>query len=540
MPFVELPVQARTKGFGVFRVFKTAQRQLTFEDAQVQCGGLLDKESFYALLGEHGHKWIVDEDYASLYDPCLGRGCVPPSLLVRALLLQNYRNCSDRELVDRIRFDLRYKVALGVTVDYPGFDPSLLSVFRARLILHQKERVAFEKTVSAAHRAGLVGDVQPIDSMPIIGAAALQDTYTLLRTGIEKLLVAIRKQRDEWKGSQGFKYPFTSKKYKKGSGKADIDWNDEVQRQSHLNELVQDAASLIEAVDASKMARSKRVQGPLELLRRILAQDIEHNPESGDVAIKRGGKDRIISTNDPEARHGHKTSCKLIKGYKGNFTVSESEIVTSVAVTPANASDTEPVESMVDDLEERGCRPKKMPADCAYGGADFREKMEMKGVTIIAKVPQAPKSERFSKADFHINLGARTVTCPGDVTTYNYRERKDAQGRMVKAFRFDEEKCSACPLRGKCLLESERSRTVQLHFNESYLQKARETAVEPGFRDEMKRRLVVERVQARLQSYGLSQSRYFGLGKTLLQAVFTATANNIWRLITPIVPRGSP
>ena len=69
------------EGFWVFRVFNTAQRQLTFEDAQVQCGGLMDKESFYSLLEEHGHYWIVDEDYASIYDPNLGYGCVPPSRL---------------------------------------------------------------------------------------------------------------------------------------------------------------------------------------------------------------------------------------------------------------------------------------------------------------------------------------------------------------------------------------------------------------------------------------------------------------------------
>ncbi|MBX3169969.1 MAG: transposase [Candidatus Eremiobacteraeota bacterium] len=453
------------------------------------------------------------------------------------MLLQNYRGCSDRELVERIRFDLRYKVALGVKVDYAGFDPSLLSIFRARLLLHRKESLAFEKTVKAAHQHGLIGDVQPIDSMPIFGAAALQDTYTLIRTGMEKLLAAVKKQRDEWKGSRGFKYPFTAKKYEKGRGKADIDWGDKAQRQLHLNELVEDAASLIEAVEASKMVHSKRVQGPMELLKRILVQDVEQSSE-GDTTIKRGGKDRIISTNDPESRHGHKTSCDLIKGYKGNFTVSEHEIVTSVAVTPANAADTAPVESMLEELESRGCRPKQLPADCAYGGADFRALMETKGVEVVAKVPKPPKGERFPKADFLINLGARTVTCPAGETTYNFRESKDPQGRGTKTFRFTG--CPSCALRDKCIPSTERTRSIQLHYNEGYLQKAKQRAAEPDFRDEMKRRLVVERVQARLQSYGLSASRYFGIRKPLLQAVFTATANNIWRLIIPNNLRGSP
>ena len=108
-------------------MFKPAERQFTFEDAQNLCGGLLTKDSFYSILGEHGHRWIIDEDYASMYKANVGRGCIAPSLLVRALFLQNYRACSDRELVERIRFDLRYKVALGVKVDYEGFHPSLLS-----------------------------------------------------------------------------------------------------------------------------------------------------------------------------------------------------------------------------------------------------------------------------------------------------------------------------------------------------------------------------------------------------------------------------
>ncbi|MFN8613918.1 MAG: IS1182 family transposase [Vulcanimicrobiota bacterium] len=538
-PFVEESGQAQTKGFGVFRVFKAAQRQLTFEDAQVLCGDLMDKDSFYAVLGEHGHKWISDEDYASFYDPNLGRACIPPSTLVRALLLQNYRSCSDRELVERIRFDLRYKVALAVAVDYPGFDPSLLSVFRARLILHKKERLAFDNTVKDAKNAGLIGDTQPIDSMPIIGAAALQDTYTLLRTGIEKLLAAIRKQRDEWGGSRGFKYSFSAKKYKKGSGKPEINWCDDAQRQLHLNELVEDAVSLIEAVEDSKMVHAKRVQASLELLVRILSQDIEQSPD-GEAKIKKGGSDRVISTNDPEARHGHKTSCKLIKGYKGHFTVSEQEIVTSVSVTPANASDMAPVQSMVGELAERGIRPKKMPADCAYGGADFRADMEAEGIEVLAKVPKPPKIGRFPKADFDIKLGARTVTCPAGQTTYNYREWKDPQGRLAKAFQFSPGQCSACSLRSRCIPDTERSRTVQLHFNEHQIQKAKEKAAEPGFADEMKRRLVVERVQGRLQSYGLKASRYFGLRKTLAQALFTATANNIWRLIAVSATRGSP
>lgn len=526
------------KGFRVFRVFRAAQRQLTFDDAQVMCGGLLDKDSFYAKLGDSGHKWIRDEDYAGMYSLEVGRPCVPPSILVRALILQNYRGCSDQELVERIRFDLRYKVALSVSVDYAGFDPSLLSVFRARLILHKKDKLAFEKTVEYARKAGLIGRVQPIDSMPIIGAAALQDTYTLIRTGIEKLLLAIRRQRDEWEGSRGFKYPFASKKYRPGAGKAKIDWNDEQQKREHLNELVKDASDLVEAVESSNMAKSELVQVQLKLLRRILAQDIEDDKGDG-VKIVKGGKDRVISTNDPESRHGHKTSSKLIKGYKGHFIVSEQEIVTGVEVTPANAADTEPVEGMVDDLEARNVKPKMMPGDCGYAGADFRAAMEAKEIEILAKVPQPPKGERFPKSQFKIDLEAGTATCPAGLTTSTSKQVKDGKGRLVDQLQFNREQCAACHLRSQCIPDSEKYRRITLLFNENQTQKAKQRAAEPDFRDELKRRIVVERVQGRLQSYGLKKARYFGRVKTLLQALLTAAANNIWR-ITSLSARGEP
>lgn len=502
------------------------------------CGGLLDKDSFYSKLSDFGHQWIHDEDYAGMYSLEVGRPCVPPSTLVRALLLQNYRSCSDHELVERIRFDLRYKVALCVPVDYAGFDPSLLSIFRARLILHKKDKLAFEKTVEAARKAGLIGAVQPIDSMPILVAAALQDTYTLIRTGIEKLLLAIRKQRDAWKGSRGFKYPFSSKKYRPGAGKAKIDWNDKRQKAEHLDELVKDASALIEAVESSNMAKSEPVQVQLQLLVRILAQDIEDGED--ETKIVKGGKDRVISTNDPESRHGHKTSSKLIKGYKGHFTVSEQEVVTSVAVTPANAADTEPVEAMVDDLEEREVKPERMPADCGYAGADFRASMEAKGVEIFAKVPQPPKGERFPKAQFKIDLEAKTVTCPAGVTTATSKQAKDSKGRPVEQFHFERESCAGCQLRGQCIPDSEKNRKITLLYNEEQAQRAKQKASEPGFTEEIKRRIVVERVQGRLQSYGLKKARYFGRVKTLLQAMLAAAANNIWRLTSPLSARGEP
>jgi hypothetical protein len=512
-------------------MFKTAERQFTYEDAQNLCGGLLKEDSFYSILGNHGHHWICDDDYAQMYREERGRPCVPPSLLVRSLFLQNYRACSDRELVDRIRFDLRYKVALGVPVDDPGFDASLLAVFRARLILHDKEGAAFDRSIELAKQSGLIKGFQAIDSMPTKGAAALQDTYTLLRTALEKLLAAIREQRDAWSGSRGFRYPFSNKKYQKGNGKANIDWSDPKQRQRYLDELVRDAAAIVEAVDNSKMKDSELVKPSCDLLKRILAQDIETD-DDGQPKIRRGGTDRILNTNDPEARHGRKSSCRLIRGYKTHVTVSEDEIVTSVAVTPANAPDTAPVGEMVNDLDKRGVKPKQLYGDCAYGGGDFRAAMRSEDVEVVAKLPKPAASQVFPKRAFEIDVANGNVTCPAGERTTEWRQVKDDKKRFVQLFVFSPEQCQSCDLREQCISPSQTCRSVQLHYNESELQAAQDKVAEPDFAENIKRRLVVERVQARLQSYGLGCSRYFGKQKTLLQARITAAVNNLWRTCT--------
>lgn len=98
-------------------------------------------------------------------------------------------------------------------------------------------------------------------------------------------------------------------------------------------------------------------------------------------------------------------------------------------------------------------------------------------------------------------------------------------------FIFQEEQCGTCERKSSCLAEKAKRRTIQLHFNEAELQAAQRKAAEPGFHENMKKRLVVERVQARLQSYGLNCSRYFGVKKTRLQALFTAAVNNLYRTV---------
>src|SRR6266851_6585526 len=158
------------------------------------CGNVVPRDSFYGLLAEHGERIVGDGDFADCYAEGSGRPSIPPSTLAKILLLAYRCGLSDRQAMEAVRFDLRWKVALGLPVDHPGFHPTSMVRFRARLLLHGKERLVFERSLELASELGLLSGraEQILDSTPMLGAAAVQDTVTLVRSRVRKLLDAVK------------------------------------------------------------------------------------------------------------------------------------------------------------------------------------------------------------------------------------------------------------------------------------------------------------------------------------------------------------
>jgi transposase len=170
-----------------------ADRQRGLFDA-AWCSDLLPEDSFYSLLAQHGDRIVRDEDFAECYSERRGRPSIPPSLLAKVLLRAYRDGLSDERAMEAVRFDLRWKVALDLPVDHPGFHPTSLVRFRARLLLHGMERLVFERSLELATELGLIeGEAEQIvDSTPLLGAAAVQDTSTLVRSGVRRLLDAVQ------------------------------------------------------------------------------------------------------------------------------------------------------------------------------------------------------------------------------------------------------------------------------------------------------------------------------------------------------------
>ncbi|WP_344496717.1 transposase, partial [Nonomuraea monospora] len=253
---------------------------------------------------------------------------VPPMIVAVVMVLQRLEGLSDREAVDRFAFDVRWKYAAGgLDFDHPGFVHTVLVDMRARLAASDRPDRIFERTVEVAGQAGLIGRRRVLDSAPIYDAVATQDTITLIRSAIRGLLRACdREVRVELRAviSSGDAYT--------DLGKPVIDWSDRAEREALIDSRARDGFALLAVLDGRKVAGE--VDQAARLLATVLGQDLEQGEDGVFRIARKVAKDRIISTVDPEARHGRKTVARSFDGFKGHIAEDpDSEIITATRVT---------------------------------------------------------------------------------------------------------------------------------------------------------------------------------------------------------------
>src|SRR3954447_19784963 len=225
----------------------TRSGQVGFFDA-VEFARPLPEGSFFALLAEHGDRILRDEAFAVCYSERMGRPSIPPSQLARVLLLQYRTGCSDGQAMECVAWDLRWKIALGLAVDHQGWHPTSLTKFRARLLLHELERVALERTLAVAEELGMLeGPVeQIIDSTPMLGAAATQDTVRLVRHGVRKLLDAVAGADSSAAAELDRALAF---EYARPNEKPDCRWRERAERERMLTRVAEDAERALQVVE---------------------------------------------------------------------------------------------------------------------------------------------------------------------------------------------------------------------------------------------------------------------------------------------------
>jgi len=484
-------------------------------------------DSFYARLGAVMEQLFTDDDLAGLYCPDNGRPSLPPSLLSGILLLQFYDDVSDAEAVARLAFDLRWKVALTLALDFDPPHPSSLSVFRGRLLAYGQERYAFDRLLAVGRAAGFLPEKVTvlIDTTPQWGAGAVQDTYTLIRKGIRRVLKAAGYQAAGKR--RGLATQLTP--YMESDHKAEIDWNDPTARAAQLKVLVADAHTALDLALTDCDDAEVRAAG--WLLTKILGDDLVTD-DQGEPQIGRGvAPDRVISLTDPDMRHGHKSEAKHFDGRKVQVaTDAASELVLAVEPSPANRTDGADLLKLVDAIEtQTGLTVEQVLGDTSYGTADNRAACAAGGIDLVSPLPEA-RDPAVAKAAFQLDLNVPSVTCPTGQTTTTVSRATDPQHRPVLRFHFPRAVCEACALFARCVKGKTEGRTITSHYHEGLLQTARAQQATPEFKETYRKRAAVERKIADLVEHGLRRARYLGRVKVRLQNHWIGAVVNLKRL----------
>jgi len=502
----------------------TTSGQVGFFDA-AELARPLPEGSFFALLAEHGDRIVRDEDFSACYSERMGRPSIPPSQLAKVLVLQYRSGVSDEQAMEGVAWDLRWKIALGLPVDHQGWHPTSLTKFRARLLLHELERVALERTLVLAGELGMVdGPVeQIIDSTPMLGAAATQDTVRLVRHGVRKLLgvVAAADEDAASRLDDGLEFD-----YAHPGEKPDCRWREKAERERMLTRVAEDAERALRAVEqADGLLDDEAVEAAHRLLRELIGQDFDVD-DDGVPRLHRGTRpDRIISTVDPEMRHGRKSSQQRFDGYKlsASATNTREPLITAVDVWPAAEQDGPQAKHLIDAQPERH-RPPRVLGDTAYGNGPVRAELAERTVEVLAPVPEGKVVQgRLGKREFQIDVAAGTVTCPGGHTVAISTSKKGFRGAN-----FAREMCRSCPLKPVCCPGRAR-RQLNLTEHEDLLIAARQALADPDTAEHLRRtRPRIERLLGLLAArYGARKSRYIGRAKARLQAAWAAALVNL-------------
>jgi hypothetical protein len=315
--------------------------------------------------------------------------------------------------MDAVRFDLRWKVALDLPLDDPGFHPTSLVRFRARLLLHGKERLVFERSLEIATELGLLcGPAEQIlDSTPRLGAAAVQDTATLVRSALRKLIDAVEAADGGAAEvlTSGLRFDY-SRPREKPAG----DWQSKAAREALLAEVARDAKRALRAVEnADELAADAATAEAAKLLRAIVGQEFELS--DGELPRPRGGRRgrRIVSAEDPEMRHARSSAARPFSGHNVHAAAAaEAPLLTSIALSPGNEHDGHHAGTLVDQQPEKR-RPTRVVGDTAYGNIEAREELAERSISVLAPVHStSPKDGATPKDEFQIDLETDTVTCP--------------------------------------------------------------------------------------------------------------------------------
>ncbi len=456
---------------------------------------------------------------ADFYCPDEGRPALDPVFLLKLDLLSIQYRYSDRELMRQVQVNMAHRLFLNIGCDTVLPHHTTMTYFRARVGAEALQGI-FHEVLSQARALGVVGDrLRLKDATHIIANIAIPSTIRLVAQMRDQVLDAAT--------------PFAAQAVADAWQRSDVlcarseevsDTERLVLRVEHLRSILvwADALPHSPAFAAGDDASRQQLQTALALAHKVLADRDAPN-----------ASDKVISVHDPDARCGKHGA--FFDGYLADITMdADSELLTGINVLPANGDEGGDAAWLIQQEEAaQGNNVQAISIDGAgYRGPVLRELTNPEGLHLEVFTPPTERLALtvFGPEQFTRSADGSTLTCPAGQTT---RSRERSPNDTGVKFRFSKKQCGGCALRGRCLSTPQaRSRTVIKNDYEAEYRAAQAQAQTAAYRRVRREHPAIERKLSELvRRHDLRQARYRGLSKVLRQALVTAVAVNLKRLV---------
>ncbi len=492
----------------------------------------IHRAKLFVFLRQQRHILFAEafqEELATLLyaDAAVGHPPIPPAQLGLATLLQAYTGASDDEVIEATTMDRRWQLVLDcLDASEPPFSKATLSAFRQRLLTQQGDRRLVERTVEVAQASGAFGPRAlrvALDSSPLWGAGRVEDTYNLLGHALRKALGVIARQQGRGLAEVAGEAGADVLGGPSLKAALDLDWDDLAAREQALALVLHTLEAVESWVDAQPAAADPLVASSLAIAHQVQAQDVRPN-DAGQPGLGQGvARDRRISVEDGQMRHGRKSRHQRVDGYKRHVLYDlDMGVVRAVGLTPANAPEAGVTTSILEDLQAQGVSLadlEEVHIDRAYLTSPWvRERPAQ--LQVYCKAWPVRNRDRFPKTAFTLDWERQTLRCPAAV------EMPFVPGGVVH---FPVPTCAACPLRARCTA-SPHGRSVHIHADERLLHELRQRQLTALGRAKLRERVAVEHTLAQVGHWQGRRARYRGVRKNLLDLRRSAVVFNLHML----------
>ncbi|WNZ44068.1 IS1182 family transposase [Leptolyngbya boryana CZ1] len=502
------------------------------------------KGNLYLRLRDELGSLYKDEMFAELY-PIRGQSTFSPWRLALITVMQFLDNLSDRQAADAVRARIDWKYALSLDLTDSGFDYSVLSEFRARLVTGGLEAELLHRLLEECQSQGLIKSrsKQRTDSTHVLGAIRDLNRYEHVGEVLRHALNDLATVAPEW-----VKQVVRADWYERYSTRIESTRlpSKQSELQAWLLQVGQDGHHLLAQIYADATPDWMQQIPAVECLRQVWVQ--HYYLEGTQVRTRKREEmppcDKMIeSPYDVEARHRTKRSTHWT-GYCVHLTETCEDdypnLITNVETTTATVADVEVTFDIHESLATRDLSPSEHYFDTAYNSSEHLVHIPiLYGTSIIAPVLpdvtwQARAQTGYDLSHFTIDWQNQQVTCPQGQVTSRWSEKLDPDGQDRISVRFSYQHCQNCSVRAECTTtKSQQGRALNLlpQAQHEALQAARQAQTTLEFQKQYARRAGVEgTISQGTHAFDLRRSRYIGLAKTHLQEIATATAMNVVRL----------